>query len=145
MKKLTRIVCIFLLIFLAGCKGYSLDSVPYLISGKFVMEDNSSDYSICGAEIYLLNKSQKEVKAVNIIFYLFDKDGEPACECRNKISVEMEKELSAGEDSSFCISLDTYMNSIPEDLLQIDYLYIARIEYEDGSLWEDPFGLVAFN
>ena len=145
MKRLYRIICFSLLIFLAGCKGYSLDSVPYVISGKFVMEDNSSDYSICGTEIYLLNKSQKEVKTVNIIFYLFDKDGEPACECRNKISVEIERELSAGEDCTFCISLDSYMNSIPEEFLLVDYLYIARIEYEDGSLWEDPFGLVAFN
>ena len=128
MKKITRLITILVLLFFAGCKGYSLDTVPYLINGTFVMEDNS----------------QKEIEKISLVFYLFDKDGEPAYECRNKISAEVEKVLGAGEDCNFCISLDKYLNSIPEDSLQVDYLYISRIEYEDGSVWEDPFGMVAF-
>ena len=41
------------------------------------------------------------------------------------------------------ISFDS-MNQFPEEALYVDYLYVSRIEYEDGSLWEDPFGLTAF-
>ena len=41
MKKITRLITILVLLFFAGCKGYSLDTVPYLINGTFVMEDNS--------------------------------------------------------------------------------------------------------
>ena len=144
MKKIIRLITILVLLFFAGCKGYSLDTVPYLINGTFVMEDNSPDYSICGVDFYLMNKSQKEIEKISLVFYLFDKDGEPAYECRNKISAEVEKVLGAGEDCNFCISLDKYLNSIPEDSLQVDYPYLSRIEYEDGSVWEDPFGMVAF-
>ena len=36
------------------------------------------------------------------------------------------------------------MNSVPEDYLIIDYLYLSKIEYEDGTVWEDPYGLIAF-
>lgn len=144
MKKVVRIFILMFLFFLPGCKGFSLDSIPYIISGDFVMEEDSSDYSICGVDFYLVNKGEKEIRKINIVFYLFDQDGEPAYECRSKISAEAELSIMPGENSRFCMSLDSFMNSIPENPLFVDYLYLARIEYEDGSTWDDPFGLVAF-
>lgn len=142
--------CILLFFFLSvftGCQSDSFEpfeSVPYVLSGNFVMEENSSDYSICGVDFSLLNKSEKRIKRVSIVFYLFDQDGEPALECQNKVSVQIDKVIEAGEVSSFCMSLDQFMNSIPANNLTVDYLFLSRIEYEDGSLWEDPYGLVAF-
>lgn len=144
MRKARIILAGLLLWVMPGCKAYSQESVPYVISGDFVMEDGSQDYSICGVDFFLLNKSEKEINRLNIVFYLFDKDGEPALECRSKISVEMEKCISGGDECSFCLSLDKYMNCVPSELLMVDYLYIARIEYEDGSVWEDLYGLAAF-
>ena len=82
---------------------------------------------------------------MNIVFFLFDKDGEPASECRSKLSFEAEKAIASGEQASFCISLDSYMNTIPSEALVVDYLYLAKITYDDGSVWEDPLGLMAFN
>lgn len=144
MRKLIRLFLITFAFFVCSCKGYTLDSIPYVINGDFVMEDSSPDYSICGVDFFLFNKSEKEIRKINIIFYLFDKDGEPAYECRNKISVEIEIDIPAGESTSFCMSLDKFMNAIPSDYLLVDYLYLAKIEYEDGSEWEDPYGLIAF-
>lgn len=139
-------ILFFILFFtqMFSCKSYSQDFIPYVLDGEFVMEDGAAEYSICGAEFFLLNKSNSEIKKINIIFYLFDKDGEPASGCKNKISLDIEQVVGSGEESSFCISLDKYMNSIPEEKLLLDYLYLAKIEYEDGNVWEDPFGLVAF-
>ena len=144
MKRFLRIISFLVFLLLSGCKAFSLDSIPYVISGTFVMEDSSTDYQICGVDFNLLNKGDKEIKRINIVFFLFDKDGEPAYECRNRISVEIEKYIYPGENVSFCMSLDSFMNLIPEDILLVDYLYIAKIEYEDGSVWEDPYGLIAF-
>ncbi len=143
MKK-SRLFMVFVFLIFAGCKTWSFDTVPYVISGDFVMEENALDYSICGIDIYLVNKSEKEIKNISIVFFLFDKDGEPAYECRSKIAVEVDKDIAAQESSTFCISLDKFMNAIPQDLLLVDYLYVSKIEYEDGSRWEDPYGLVAF-
>ena len=132
------------LCFFTNCKTYSLDSIPYVITGDFVMEDNSSDYSICGVDFFILNKTEKEIKNINVVLFLFDQDGEPAYECCNKVSAKIEKSISSGESCTFCMSLDKFMNAIPSDPLIVDYLYLSRIEYQDGSLWEDPYGLVAF-
>lgn len=127
-----------------SCKIYSLDSVPYVMNGEFVMEDGASEYSICGIDFFLLNKSEKEIRKINIVFFLFDQDGEPAYECQNKISLDIEQYVDIGASASFCVSLDRFMNSVPSEPLLVDYLYLAKIEYEDGSEWEDPYGLVAF-
>ena len=143
MKKIFRL-SILLSLLLISCNGYSLDSIPYVISGDFVMNDGSKDYSICGVDIYLFNKSEKEISSVNVVFFLFDKDGEPAVECQNKISAQVEQPVSGQEDCTFCLSLDRFMNSVPEENLLVDYLYLSRIEYEDGSCWEDPYGLAVF-
>jgi len=145
-RKIYRILLfmMFLILFGTGCKTYSLEKIPYVMTGDFVMEESSADYSICGVDFFLLNKSEKEIKNLTIVFFLFDKDGEPAFECRSKISAQIEKDISAGEDCSFCMSLDNFMNSIPSEYLIVDYLYLSKIEYQDGSVWEDPYGLVAF-
>ena len=146
-RKCISVMVFILFPFFISCKSDSFglyDSVPYVLSGDFVMEENSTDYSICGVDFSLLNKSEKEIKRVSIVFYLFDQDGEPAYECQNKVSVQIDKSISSGEVSCFCMSLDRFMNSIPENNLTVDYLFLSRIEYEDGSHWEDPYGLVAF-
>lgn len=139
-----QFVLIFVSFFILSCSVFSQESVPYVINGNFVMEDGASDYSICGVDFYLLNKSSKEIKKINVVFYLFDKDGEPAYECRSKISGEIEKRIEAGGESNFCMCLDSFMNLVPSEPLLVDYLYLSKIEYEDGSQWEDPYGLFVF-
>ena len=144
MNKIKHIVLMCLTCLLISCSCYSLDSVPYVMTGEFVMEEGAADYSICGVDLYLFNKSDKDIKRIYLVFFLFDKDGEPAMECSNKIYAVIEKEVFAGETENFCMSLDSFMNSVPEDYLIIDYLYLSKIEYEDGTVWEDPYGLIAF-
>ncbi len=143
-KLIYNLLIILFILFAGGCKCYAQDSAPYLLNGEFVMEEDVDEYSICGIKIFLLNKSEKNICKANLAFFLFDKDGEPALECRNKLEFCVEENLSASESCDFCIALDKYMNSIPTENLFVDYLYLSKIEYEDGSVWEDPFGLLAF-
>ncbi len=148
MKKWIRIVFLVFAFFVSGCEAYSkdlYDSIPYVADAEFVMEEGAADYSICGVNLFVMNKSEKNISSMNIVFFLFDKDGEPASECRSKLSFEAEKTIAPGEQASFCISLDSYMNTIPSEALVVDYLYLAKITYDDGSIWEDPLGLMAFN
>ncbi len=128
----------------SACKNFSIESLPYLAAGEFVMEADSENYSVCGLNFQFYNQSVKQVKEISVAFFLFDKDGEPARECSNRINLEIESRIEAGDSLKKCISLDRFMNQFPEETLYVDYLYVSRIEYEDGSLWEDPFGLTAF-
>lgn len=135
----------FLSMFLiGGCSALSAEKVPYTISGKFLMEEASSDYEICGAELEFFNWSEKAVNSFTVVFYLFDADGEPAQECWNQLTFEIEKNIQAGGKYKICLSLDSYMSSIPQGVLSIDYLYVSKICYSDGSVWDDPLGMAAF-
>ena len=79
-----------------------------------------------------------------VVFYLFDSDGEPAQECWNQLSFAIEKIIDAEDSFEICLSLDSYMASVPQSQLRIDYLFVSKICYDDGSVWEDPYGLAAF-
>jgi hypothetical protein len=127
-----------------SCSLFSKESAPYAVSGDFVMEDNSTDYDLCGINLNVFNKAEKNIKEFTVVFFLFDKDGEPASECRSMLSFSVEKKIEAGKSFVCCISLDQYMSTIPEEPLTVDYLYVSSITFEDDSTWADPYGLLIF-
>ena len=137
------IVCIFILIF-SSCEVFPDEGNPYSVSAEFEMEESSENYEICGVNISFYNHSDISVKEFVVVFFLFDEDGEPAQECSTQLCFDIEKEIESGEKFQFCLSLDSYMTVIPQSKLQVDYLYVSKIIYEDGSVWEDPYGFAAF-
>ena len=152
-KKYSCRLLAFLIFLLSGCSAFpaapdlsalTAGNNPYLVSGKFVMAEDSSDYEICGAELKFYNRSEKKVTEFEVVFYLFDSDGEPAQECWNQLSFDIEKIIDAEDSFEICLSLDSYMASVPQSQLRIDYLFVSKICYDDGSVWEDPYGLAAF-
>ena len=145
MRNVVMRIFLLVIIFSAvSCKSNAQEFAPYIASGEFEMNDNSSDYSICGVNVFILNKRDTNIKQLTLVFYLFDNDGEPATECWSKLEFEIEKEIAGSQSASFCVSLDKYMNVVPSEKLFVDYLYLSKIEYDDGSVWEDPAGLIAF-
>lgn len=129
---------------LSSCSAYAKESAPYYINADFVMEDNSSDYQVCGVDLYFLNKTEKKINEFTVVFYLFDEDGEPISEGKSNIVLNINREIEENQTFFDCISLDKYFNYKPDSNCLIDYLYVSRIVYEDGSLWNDPFGMICF-
>ena len=142
--KFLKILCCFIVLAFFGCSAFSLERSPYTINADFVMDEESSVYKICGVELSFSNLAAETVKEFEVVFFLFDSDGEPAYECPNRLAFSIEREIGPDEDFSVCLSLDSYMTFVPQSLLEIDYLYVSRITYTDGSIWVDPYGFSAF-
>ena len=142
--KFLKILCCFMVLAFFGCSAFSLERSPYTINADFVMDEESSVYKICGVELSFSNLAAETVKEFEVVFFLFDSDGEPAYECPNRLAFSIEREIGSDEDFSVCLSLDSYMTFVPQSLLEIDYLYVSRITYTDGSIWVDPYGFSAF-
>ena len=140
---LKSLVCLFLVIF-SGCSIFSIERKPYTLAADFVMDEGSPVYKICGANLFFYNNSEKAVKEMEVVFYLFDSEGEPASECPGRVTFVIEKDVGPDEEAQLCLSLDSFMTLIPKSLLEIDYLYVSKILYADGSIWQDPFGFTAF-
>ena len=139
-----KLLCSFYLMTLAGCSVFSIERTPYSVTAEFVMEEDSPSYKICGVDFSIYNFSTESIKEFELVFFLFDSDGEPASECPGRLSFTIEKEIEPDEVFNICLNLDSYITSVPQSLLEIDYLYVSKIVYANGSVWEDPFGFSAF-
>jgi len=135
---------IFLLIIsLCSCSLFAKDICPYIANGKVRIFSETNEFEAAGLDLYFFNKSKKNVKNFTIVFFLFD-DGEPISNGRSNFVFSVSKNIDAGQSLETCISLDSYFSEIPEYPYEVDYLYISKVEYEDGTIWTDPLGLHAF-
>lgn len=128
----------------SGCSMFGEVQKPYLVRGEMVMED-SAIYEIAGLEFSFLNKSNKAVKSFTLVFYFFDEDGNAPAVGSNNVVLEIVGNVGCGRLEEDCISLDKFLYEIPEEPYVLDYMYVSRIVYEDGSEWTDPFGVYAFS
>ncbi len=139
-SKFLLIICILF----SACSAYAKESVPYIVSGEVVLSSEASEFNAAGFEFYFLNKSEKTVKKFTLVFFLFDEDGEPISNGRSNIVISVEHEIEGNDYLTACLSLDKYLNEIPEVPYEVDYLYVSKIEYVDGSDWDDPLGMLNF-
>ncbi len=129
---------------LFSCSLFAKEACPYLVSGSVRLVSETGEFEAAGFDLFLMNKSEKTIKNFTLVFFLFDEDGEPISNGKSNFVISVSKELEGGNSLEACISLDPYLSEIPEYPYEVDYLYISRVEYEDGSVWEDPLGLNAF-
>lgn len=141
--KNSLLICIAFLLLFSGCQLMAREKTPYLVSAEMVMED-SADYEVAGLNLYLMNKSEKEIQSFTVVFFLFDEDGNPPEYMKNTLVLSINTQIDAGESFETCLSLDGYLYSIPQEAYQVDYLYLSKITYADGTVWSDPYGLKVF-
>lgn len=143
-NRISKILLSMIVFFCVGCKSFGNTKTPYIISGEFVCGDETQGYSICGIQLNVFNKSEQEIKNLTVVFYLFDSDGEPVDTGNNNFVLSVDVSIPPKDSNEFCISLDDFMTSMPEEKYFVDYLYLSKISYEDGSEWSDPFGMMMF-
>lgn len=140
-----KLSAILLLLFCARLYSVSpKNPVPYAISGEIEMDEDASEYEIAGFKMEFRNLSDKNVVELTVNFYMFDEEGEPVSVGRSNVSLIVRAEIPAYETEERRISLDSYFYTVPDGLYTIDYLYVSKILYDDGSVWSDPYGLLYF-
>lgn len=143
-KKILKFFFLFALLMLNLNCGFSLDAgIPYFIKGEIVT-DVSCDYQNAGFDFTFMNRADKTVKDFTVVFYVFDENGEPPLIGRNNIVFKIKQIVEGRSSLKSCVSLDDFIDYIPEGGLQTDFLYISHITYEDDSNWSDPLGMKIF-
>lgn len=138
MKKIFLLINVFF-VFFTSCNLFANEKIPYGIEGNILTED-SEIYEYMGLELKVQNKSDVKIKEITIVFFLFDEDGEPTSNIKNNIVLNIGCDIPANGTLEDCISLDKYVYVFEDMLYSIDYLYISKIFYADGTTWNDPFG-----
>lgn len=117
-------------------------AVPYLISGEMrINEEGKKEMSSFAFKFK--NCSEKDVFSFTVSFFLFDEDGNPVMNGSPKISCIIREDILSGDTLDSSYSLDDFLNFIPENPYKVEYLYVSKIIYSDGTEWSDTLGLKA--
>lgn len=141
MKKRAAFVGVCFLLFSRGYVSYARDTCPYSIDGYVSVSSESAAFKYAGMNITFYNKTGKDIARITFNFFLYDEDGNPPFPGNNCVTVDCVQTVKAYDTVDFCVSLDEYIATVPDEPYQTDFLYAGRIEYEDGTVWEDPYGL----
>lgn len=139
MKKL--IFVFFMLLNLSSCSQL-YTAVPYLISGEMKLNE-SDEKGITAFDFKIKNCGEKDIFSFTVTFLLFDEEGNPVLNGNPKISCIVREDVPSGEILKSSFSLDDFLNYIPEEAYKVEYLYVKKIIYSDGTEWTDPLGLKA--
>ncbi len=113
------------------------------MQGEVSISSDTGDFKYAGINITFYNNTEKGIKKVVLVLFLSGQDDSSSFSGDNRIVSEYTKNIDPLSTAEFCISLDDYIAVIPDEPYQIDSLYAVRIEYEDGSVWDDPYGIYA--
>jgi hypothetical protein len=98
-------------------------------------------YAFAGVEFTYLNTSPKTVAGVSVSFMVFDAVTKKSPFIgSNIIKATFDGEIKSGGKKDFIISLDPYLYAAPAVPYLIDFFYISKVAFADGSVWEDSGG-----
>lgn len=103
-------------------------------------------YSSCGVHFSYTNTSTKTVARIKISCMVYsDKNGTNPFAGSNNILADFPENgvtdnIVPGDSRNFILNLDPYIYCTPSEPYLIDYFFVKKITFTDGSIWEDPFG-----
>ena len=132
-----------LAVFFCGCDALDPEPPPYVVSKPVCcIEANEGYYRFAGIEFDFLNTSPKNVCRFTVACMVYDADtNEDPFIGSNTVQFTYEGDIPKNESRSLSISLDPYIYVAPEKPFLIDFFHVTRIEYVDGSSWEDETGI----
>ncbi|NLK46676.1 MAG: hypothetical protein GX297_08515 [Treponema sp.] len=155
-KKLPVAIGIVCLCLFTSCSGGGGGSVsknssaghtPFVISiPECKIGSLPGCYAHCGVHFSYTNTSTKDVERIKISCMVYsDKNGTNPFIGSNHILADFPDEgisnnIASGESRNFILNLDPYIYSTPAAPFFIDYFFVRKVTFTDGSTFEDPFG-----
>lgn len=144
-----KLLIVVLCTMCCSCVSNFLNRAPYRIIGEAVLED---EFAYAGIKLTLYNASEKTIERFSVVVFLCDCI-EDYGDSSNCVTAVFESSIACGETAEFWLAIDDCIADGPdtndynardgEALYQIDFMYVDRIEYDDGSVWEDEYGIYA--
>lgn len=132
--------CFYIVVLQIILSAFSCQTVrsfaPYSLTGEFLSEAEKTLLSFS-----LTNNSQKEINNVEFVFSAYDQNGEPIFESdfqTKKMSLNI---LPNETINDFFEILE--LSDFSDQDFELDYFYVSKIYYEDGTVFEDPLGRFA--
>lgn len=129
---------------ICSCASITGSNCPYVIDNPHIeLGKKKNVCNFAGAYFTFCNTSEKTVKDFSVSFLVFDEDGESPMVGSNRIESEHTIKVESNQCVDVSVGLDKYFQTISESNYVIDYFYVKKINYMDGSFWSDMFGSYA--
>lgn len=148
MKNIKLVLIFFPLVFLlSNCSENTVDITNPLFavtSPEYRPASQDNRCKLGGVYFDLYNKADCSIVYMETRMNVFDrKSGKSAFTGYGTIETASEVIIKKRETKQMCVPLDDYITIEAEEGYLIDQFYINYIEYEDGRIWKDDFGLYA--
>lgn len=135
-----QIVLLYLIIYSLTSCSISSPEFPYIHSKPIMsLEKNPENYLIAGIIFEYINKTDKTVEEINLMFTCSDSSGKTIPLSKgNPVFARSKQKVYPFCKTTFVISLDQVIKTIPTEEWILEPFIITQILYSDGSKWEDP-------
>ena len=116
---------------------------PYRIQGEVSVGADAELYEYGYIALTFFNASKRTIRKFFAVVFLSGSDGESPFTEGNCVTLEYDENIAPRTTVRAEFGLDDYISEVPDEAYQIDFLYVSRIEYDDGGVWEDPYGVYA--
>ena len=116
---------------------------PYRIKGEVSVGEDTELYEYAGIKLTFYNASGRTVRKFFAVVFLSESDGTSPFTGTNCITLECDEIAAPHAVVNARFSLDDYISEASDEGYLIDFLYVSKIEYEDGEVWEGPYGVYA--
>jgi len=140
-NKVKSLFFLVVVVSLTACAD--IGSVPYAVTkAECRLGEIENLQRFAGIYFTFYNNTDKSVRSFTVSCLVFDSTGEGSPFIgSNVISSQSSGIIAPNSGQEINISLDKYINQVPIEPYIIDFFYIKKIEYMDGSVWTDPYGL----
>lgn len=148
MKFHTTLCIIFAGICISSCGAlrgaFCAEPCPYIASAPEIVlaqKDGVCGYAYAVFEFY--NDTGLAVEAVSCSLRIYDEDNAQTLNADNIVTACASAGVPARSKKEIFISLDDVLYDEGAGTYTAERFYISRIEYADGSVWEDTWGIHA--
>lgn len=97
-------------------------------------------FDFVGVLTKFYNTSNKDIRSLEVSFDVFDRKTEKSPFVNsNHITSNFNSTIASGQGIELCVSLDSYVFTIPEEKYVIQNYCVRYILFADGTRWNDPF------
>ncbi len=142
---LKTLSAVFLAASFTCCSGSSMDLTKPLYSVTKPVYKSAAQDSACrigGVYFELYNQAGSDIVKIETRMNVYDKK-ERKLLTGKTIITNNTISIPADASQKLCISLDEYITGFGEEGFYIDQFYVSLIEYSDGRVWKDNFGIYA--
>jgi len=126
----------------ASCAVYREESPPFVLGKpRCAIGGDQGPFLLAGIEFDFYNLDDREVSGMEVSAMVYEREtSENPFIGSNKIRASLEGSVPARAKARLAIPLDEYICAIPGEPYIIDFFYVSRVAYSDGTSWSDPLG-----